>query len=558
MLGTCRNPTHKHDKEGIPMRIRQVIRPAAAALTIAAVVAGSVTAAAFGSSAALNTMTIRALQDWTTFDAMVDAGRGTNFAFIAPGYDHLVSYSAKGAKDIVPYIATSWTQKAKFITFTLRRDAKCSDGHVLTAVDVLNSVKRWIQVPKRTGAVSATVVGGFGPGPYHLHANNKKSTFTLSLDSPYRNLLGLFAALPIICPSGLQQLTSDPKWLETHIAGSGPYELVSATHNDKVVWKVRPEWKWGPPGATTGANLPQNLVYQIVTDETTAANLLLTGGVDSGIVTGSDVDRLVSNGSLNHYVVPNYLITQLWFNQRPGRLFEDEKLREAVMTAIDINKANQAAYDGRGTPTTSVFRPDGECYDPKTKQLFPKTDVDRAKQILDDDGWRLQGGKRVKGGQTLSARFVGSQSLNNLPEYVFTVLNDLGFDLDFANLPSSTYGANVLAGNFDIALSRGTTVLPEAGAGLSPFSGPPPPQGQNSSAAGYGDALLQRLENAGFQNPGQGGCKYFALYQERLIQKHYLMPLVAVNFDLFSRKPITIPPVQPDQVPFPIYFVKTG
>ena len=79
--------------------------------------------------------------------------------------------------------------------------------------------------------------------------------------------------------------------LETHIAGSGPYTLVSAEHGNGVTWKRNDNWKWGPPG-TSVKNLPETLIYKTITDDTTAANLLLTGGLTVAVVFGPDVQRL--------------------------------------------------------------------------------------------------------------------------------------------------------------------------------------------------------------------------------------------------------------------------
>src|SRR5262249_10908345 len=137
---------------------------------------------------------------------------------------------------------------------------------------------------------------------------------------PWGPLLGLFSALPVICPSGLQALQSNPSALATSAYGSGPYQLVSATHGAQIIWKLRPNWHWGPAGSST-KKMPGTLVYKIVTDNTTAANLLLTGGLDLGTVTGPDVTRLLGNSSLGHISAANWFVAALAFNMRPGRPF---------------------------------------------------------------------------------------------------------------------------------------------------------------------------------------------------------------------------------------------
>ena len=134
-------------------------------------------------------------------------------------------------------------------------------------------------LPQHDGADEQTPHYHGRQGPLHLSANNKKGTFTLASEKPFRGLLSTFSYFPIICPHGLAMVQQDPHYLETHMDGSGPYTLVEAVHGDHITYKLRPEWKWGPPGTTT-ATMPKTLVYKVYGDETTAANLLLTGGLD--------------------------------------------------------------------------------------------------------------------------------------------------------------------------------------------------------------------------------------------------------------------------------------
>ena len=63
----------------------------------------------------------------------------------------------------------------------------------------------------------------------------------------------------------------------------------------------------------------------------------------------------------------------------------------------------------------------------------------------------------------------------------------------------------------------------------------PTPVGFNAAAAGFGDAEINRLFNAGLQNPGKGGCKYFSIVQRRSLENFYSLPMAFRSFDLFAR-----------------------
>jgi hypothetical protein len=69
------------------------------------------------------------------------------------------------------------------------------------------------------------------------------------------------------------------------------------------------------------------------------------------------------------------------------------------------------------------------------------------------------------------------------------------------------------------------------------------------------DDVLNRLVGAAYQNPGKGGCKYWALVQQRINQHAYLDALVAPNLDLYTQKGIVVPPYSPDSSAFPLYFI---
>jgi peptide/nickel transport system substrate-binding protein len=541
------------------VRSSSTVRSTVVALVVATVAASAVVASALGANARhakLDTVVMRATQDWQTFDWNADAGRATTWAIVAPAYDKLVSMSAKGAKaPYVPYLATSWKKTAKSVTFKLRKDAKCSDGHVLTASDVRNAVQYFLDAPKRSGSVESNSNGGFGKGPFHLSANNKTGTFTFASDSAYRNFIGTFAGFPIVCPAGLAAVKSDPRALETGMYGSGPYTLVSAEHGNQIVFKLRPEWMWGPKGTST-KTLPTNLLYKVVSDDTTAANQLLTGQMNYAFVQGQDVDRLNASSQLVHTIVPNFLVLTLVFNERPGTPFYTDKLlRQGLATAVDPAKFNAATYDGKGTVATSIFRPGSECFDPKTKSLVPTPSIDKARQILAQDGWQYTNGKLMKNGQQLKLRINLTPLMNSGPEYIASVYQQLGADVDLSNVPGPTYGTNMINGFYDISIIRSTTVSNDAGAGQFPYVGDPTPQGSNYANAGADDPKLEYYQKASFQN---ASCKYFALWQESLLQGYHLRPLVAPNLDVYATKGVTVPALIPDAPGFAPYWIKVS
>jgi ABC-type transport system substrate-binding protein len=233
--------------------------------------------------------------------------------------------------------------------------------------------------------------------------------------------------------------------------------------------------------------------------------------------------------------------------------YTDKLLRQGLATAVDPAKFNAATYDGKGTVSSSIFRPGSECFDPKTKSLVPTPSIDKARQILAQDGWQYTGGKLIKNGQQLKLRINLTPLMNSGPEYIASVYRELGADVDLSNVPGPTYGTNMINGFYDISIIRSTTVSNDAGAGQFPYVGDPTPQGSNYANAGADDPKLEYVQKASFQN---ASCKYFDLWQEALLKDYHVRPLVAPNLDVYATKGVQVPALIPDAPGFAPYWIK--
>jgi peptide/nickel transport system substrate-binding protein len=459
-----------------------------------------------------------------------ETGSITAYAFAYMGYDRLVGVGKDGSS-IVPYLATSWTQTPKLrprtIVFHLRRDAKCQDGTPVTPLVVLNSFKRYIQVPKTTGNL---LLGFFGKGAYHISANMKKWTFTWHTETPYASMLNGFSQVGIICPAALTALKADPRALHTTQLGSGPYIMQSAAPADKVVWKKNPAWKWGPPGSDI-KKMPDNIIFQYVPNATTAANILLTGAADWGGVSGPDVDRLLATPSLVHKKLISYYSYDLLFNQHAGRITQDEKVRQAMMTAFDPKTFIKVAYSGRANWAPSLVYPTLECFDKKTYSLMPKFSVTAAQNILKSDGYALNSnGLMAKNGKVLHVQLeVGPDNIGPGGEYLAGQFKAAGIDIDLVSLSGSLYGPRYLSENWDAVVAANVQYAPIPSVGVRNVSGPPPPKGLNRGLIGGGN---QEWERAALYAQQSTACDWLNKWQELIWTQHNLYPMgFPVSYD---------------------------
>jgi peptide/nickel transport system substrate-binding protein len=507
------------------------LRRTAVVVATALVALSTAIAAANGSGSAGGTVTVRLASDWPNFDPQIQGP--SLMPFITAPYDRLVAIGP-GTK-IVPYLATSWQQTPRSIVFTIRKDAICTDGTKVTPTVIAKSFQRLITVPK----LSNVLPQDFGPGPYSVSADDKRGTFTFRAGTPYRAMLYGFADGPgdVICPDGL----ANPDKLQTEWHGSGAYTLVSAAHGDQVTMKVRPEWKWGPLGRTS-KDLPDTQVWKVITDDTTAANLLLTGGLDiASFFGGPDAERLQSNSSLTHTASPIFFTQNIVFNSDPGTLTSDEAFRKAVSMAVDPKAWNQAANAGHGKAVTSFVLPNDPCFDPKTKQLYPKYDINAAKQVLTQAGYKNVGQPTMTtaNGTPVKYGLLTFTGFSSGGEYLLAQLRQLGGDITLRNLVGTLYGQANLRHDFDVTVTTTNNGATDTIIHMGFYYGPVFAKGGQNLYGPYSDPAWDRYMRLAAGTVGKVSCGWLAKAQELALQKSYFMPLVAPVFDVFTQKNVS-------------------
>ena len=471
------------------------------------------------------TVSVRLTSDWQTLDPQHPTITANNQTGVLRRslYDTLIAVGPNGK--LVPYLAKSWDQTASSIKFTLRNDATCSDGTRITATAVKNSWERGV---KAAGAAAI-----FGKGPYTLSADDATGTFTWSTQTPASDAIYYFAWTGfIVCPPGL----ANPGALQDAAQGSGPYMIEEAVHGDHLTVKLRPDWKWGPLGVTAKTpGLPDRIIFKVVTNETTAANLVLTGGLDLGQVSGQDVDRLLANKDLTNKSVVGPLALPLTFNHSPDRPTADPAVRDALMSAVDPKTWNKIVYQGRGLVSPSFLTPRADCYDASVSQYLPKNPgPDTAKKILTDAGWTLVNGKFQKNGKPLVINFLSSNAgFGAGPDYLDSQWESAGITVKYDLLEFGTFIQRLVKSDFDAVVQQNSSETPSPTAGAANWIGPVPPAGLNWPRTANPEA--EKEFTLAQTTVGAERCQHWSNVQRLLLQGFNILPLAAPSTQWFSR-----------------------
>jgi peptide/nickel transport system substrate-binding protein len=123
---------------------------------------------------------------------------------------------------------------------------------------------------------------------------------------------------------------------------------------------------------------------------------------------------------------------------QPHPFLTELPVRQAIAKAIDKVAIAEQLYGVTGVPTCNILVAPTPLVSPNTSC---DRDVEGAKKLLDDAGWVLEGGKRVKDGKTLKVYF--TTSINSLRQgeqaIVKANLAEIGIAMDLKAVDASVF-----------------------------------------------------------------------------------------------------------------------
>lgn len=443
-------------------------------------------------------------------------------------YDPLVNVSPDGT--VVSGLAEKWQADARSASFTLKPGITCSDGSPLTASQVAKALD-FVKNPKNQSPLYGLLLPTTG---FTVRADDAARTLRITMTAPFGFVLETIGRTPIMCARGL----AEPAHLKTASAGTGPFVLTEVVAGDHYTFSVRKGYTWGPGGASTAvAGTPAKIVVKIVPNETTAANLLLTGDVNMAMVPGADRERLAAQ-QLQRLELRNTL-GELWFNQRDGRPGADLLVRRALTAALDLDQLAKVSTSGHGVRATGLIakRP-RPCGDDAATGVLPTHDPAQAAALLDQAGWvPAAGGIRAKAGQPLrvdlhytAADGEGGPAAAELVAQQWKAVGvEVKLTADDLNALNRTM---FQTGSFDAYWSGFKFSMPHQ---VIPFvTGGVPPAGQNFAAVENAD--YQRLTSQAARTAGDPGCALWNSAEQALLRNVDVVPVSDTTVPYFLRK----------------------
>ncbi len=310
----------------------------------------------------------------------------------------LVTYDAEFRP--APAMAESWVLSDSAVTFQLRNDLTWHDGTPVTSRDVAFTFER-AKDPDSASPLASAYLANVASveilGDYEV-----RFQFSAPHSEPLEDFFWPPAPAHLLEDVPTAELLRAP--FNRAPVGNGPYRFVRWDVNQQLVFTANPDYSpslGGPPAIA-------NVVYRIIPDQTTMLAELLSGGIQvDGPLAPSDAARVGGSENLELLSFPWRQFAYVGWNTRRPQ-FADPAVRRALAMAIDRESLVRTVLEGHGTQASGPIPP----WHRYASDLAPLPhDLDRARALLDEAGWRDSDGDgiRERAGVRLSFELLANQ-----------------------------------------------------------------------------------------------------------------------------------------------------
>lgn len=304
--------------------------------------------------------------------------------------------------DFLPGLAESWeaSEDATEYTFHLRKDVKFHDGTPLNAEAVKVSFDHIVNPDTQSLSAAA------GLGPYDHTEVVDEFTAKIVFSQPNGSFLNTVAD-SAYSPSSPTALAAKGADFGQSPVGNGPYMFKEWVINDHVTIVKNPDFAWPSGGfANQGGAFFDEIVFRIIPDASTRVNALKTGEVDMAEnLPPQDVQSFSGDSNFQVFTSDVTGMPYCIMVNVATAPTDDLAVRQALQYAVSQEQIVEALYQGVYEPAHNVFLPATLGYDASLDTMYTY-DPEKAKQILDEAGWVMNGDVREKDGQQLKLNFV--------------------------------------------------------------------------------------------------------------------------------------------------------
>ncbi|QZY30603.1 ABC transporter substrate-binding protein [Nocardioides coralli] len=379
-------------------------------------------------------------------------------------YDSLTTYTMDDLTP-APSLATEWESSEDGLTwtYTVRDDVTWSDGEPLTAQDIAYTFGRIVD-----GGPERATWGSFLGGVESVTAPDD-TTVVLELKRPS----SVLPALPVpivpehvwtdVSEEQVKAFSNEPEDGEP-VVGSGPFRLVEGTAGGSTYrFEVNPDYWKGTPHL-------DEVVFRVFKSDDAAAQALLKGEVDFvEDLSAIQVRALEGRDGITAVNAESAGFDEIAFNAGsvdletgepmgdPNPAVLDPAFRYALGFAVDREQIVEKAYQGAGTPGSTIVPPALPAFhwEPPEDDAFT-FDLERAAELLDEAGYTVgdDGFRTLPSGEPIGTLRLFARSDSKVSTDVLTFfqewLSEIDIDAEVRAVESNKLTDIILAGEFDV------------------------------------------------------------------------------------------------------------
>jgi peptide/nickel transport system substrate-binding protein len=364
---------------------------------------------------------------WQTPDTMdpQKTGLAATGRILANVFDPLV-WRFSGDDNFYPGLANSWDISPDGLTYTfnLRNDVKFHNGEIFNAAAVKATFDR--EADPANGTLE-TVPRGFD------HAEVVDDwTVKIVFTSPYAPFLQLLAAnswttLP-------PQFTKDnPEGVGLMPPGTGPFKITAYAHGSGATLERNPDYNWAPTYfGRQGPALLDKIDWRIIEEPGTRASTLESGETHLiEEIVPAQFESFSANPDFQvilHDTIGCPRTVHLNCTKFPT---DDKAVRQAMSYAVDKRIITDVIFKKTVEPAWGPLEKLTPGYNPAVESYY-NFDPDKAKQLLDEAGWVMDGDYRKKDGQELKALFIviSKDNFDEPAQVIQSQFKDVGINLE--------------------------------------------------------------------------------------------------------------------------------
>ena len=371
--------------------------------------------------------------DIDTLDPMeTKTGAGTKLAGLQ--YEGLIKYmyeyTADGAtvNTAKPCLAESWEYDAEnmTVTFYLKKGVKFHNGDEFTAEDVLFSFERALNSSTKLALMAG----------YESAEAIDEYTVVMKLNALSSAFQYNISQIPMMNKSFVEE-HGEEFTLET-VCGTGPYMLTEHLEAQSFTISAFEDYHGGAAEIKT-------VRYDILADTAAAMMAFEAGSFDYFTTLAEvDVDRIIASGEWNVVEYEASFARSVYMNLTNG-IFDNVTVRQALAYATNKENMVSLIQNGKGNVADSFFHPE-MMVNTSAPDTILSYDLDKAKALLAEAGY-----PEGEGIPTLKL-----VTMETHKDYALAIQQDyaeLGLEVEITFLDANTFMADMVTGNYDLAVN---------------------------------------------------------------------------------------------------------